>query len=485
MRNLITLQYKQAIETRRMANHKIIVAGIGPGSAEDITPAVVRALASADVVVGYHYYFQFVRPYLKEGAECVDTGMKRERDRARQAFELAEQGKCVCVISSGDSGIYGMAPLMYEMKRERGSEVTLEVLPGISAFQKAAARLGAPVGHDFCVISLSDLLTPWEKIEKRIRAAASADFVTAVYNPKSEGRYWQLYRLKEIFMQEREATTPVGYVRQAGREEETVKLTTLADFDPEDVDMFTVVLIGNSQSYAWEDHLVTPRGYYQPEKTEATGIGQEIMIHSFQTISRELKKQDLPLGHKWALLHAIHTTADFEMENLLYSDEHAVEKLHELLVTGKVRTIITDVTMAASGIRKRALERLGLEVKCYLNDERVARMATEKQITRTQAGIRLAVEEHPDALFVFGNAPTALMELCALMRKQKAHPGGIIAAPVGFVHVCESKYMVKTFQNVPKLIVEGRKGGSNLAATLVNAILTLDDAALLKPGRDV
>lgn len=468
-----------------MANHKIIVAGIGPGSVEDITPAVVRALASADVVVGYHYYFQFVRPYLKEGAECVDTGMKRERDRARQAFELAEQGKCVCVISSGDSGIYGMAPLMYEMKRERGSEVTLEVLPGISAFQKAAARLGAPVGHDFCVISLSDLLTPWEKIEKRIRAAASADFVTAVYNPKSEGRYWQLYRLKEIFMQEREATTPVGYVRQAGREEETVKLTTLADFDPEDVDMFTVVLIGNSQSYAWEDHLVTPRGYYQPEKTEATGIGQEIMIHSFQTISRELKKQDLPLGHKWALLHAIHTTADFEMEHLLYSDEHAVEKLHELLVTGKVRTIITDVTMAASGIRKRALERLGLEVKCYLNDERVARMAAEKQITRTQAGIRLAVEEHPDALFVFGNAPTALMELCALMRKQKAHPGGIIAAPVGFVHVCESKYMVKTFQNVPKLIVEGRKGGSNLAATLVNAILTLDDAALLKPGRDV
>lgn len=468
-----------------MANHKIIVAGIGPGSAEDITPAVVRALASADVVVGYHYYFQFVRPYLKEGAECVDTGMKRERDRARQAFELAEQGKCVCVISSGDSGIYGMAPLMYEMKRERASEVTLEVLPGISAFQKAAARLGAPVGHDFCVISLSDLLTPWEKIEKRIRAAASADFVTAVYNPKSEGRYWQLYRLKEIFMQEREATTPVGYVRQAGREEETVKLTTLADFDPEDVDMFTVVLIGNSQSYEWAGHLVTPRGYYQPEKTEAAGIGQEIMIHSFQIISKELKKQDLPLGHKWALLHAIHTTADFEMENLLYSDEHAVEKLHELLVTGKVRTIITDVTMAASGIRKRALERLGLEVKCYLNDERVARMAAEKQITRTQAGIRLAVEEHPDALFVFGNAPTALMELCALMRKQKAHPGGIIAAPVGFVHVCESKYMVKTFQNVSKLIVEGRKGGSNLAATLVNAILTLDDAALLKPGRDV
>lgn len=401
------------------------------------------------------------------------------------AFELAEQGKCVCVISSGDSGIYGMAPLIYEMKRERKSDVIIEVLPGISAFQKAAARLGAPMGHDFCVISLSDLLTPWEKIEKRIRAAASADFVTAVYNPKSEGRYWQLHRLKEIFMQEREADTPVGYVRQAGREEELVCITTLADFDPEEVDMFTVVLIGNSQSYEWNGHLITPRGYYQQEKPDAAGIGQEIMMNSFATIAKELENPDLPIGHKWALLHAIHTTADFEMENLLYSDENAVERLHALLVEGKVRTIVTDVTMAASGIRKRALERLGLEVKCYLNDERVAQMALEKKITRTQAGIRLAVEEHPDALFVFGNAPTALMELCSLMRKQKAHPGGIIAAPVGFVHVCESKYMVKTFKEVPKLIIEGRKGGSNLAATLVNAIMTLDDAESVKPGRDV
>lgn len=468
-----------------MTENKIIVAGIGPGSPEDITPAVVRALMTSDVVVGYNYYFQFVRQYLKEGTECVDTGMKRERDRARQAFELAEQGKCVCVISSGDSGIYGMAPLIYEMKRERKSDVIIEVLPGISAFQKAAARLGAPVGHDFCVISLSDLLTPWEKIEKRIRAAASADFVTAVYNPKSEGRYWQLHRLKEIFMQEREADTPVGYVRQAGREEEVVCITTLADFDPEEVDMFTVVLIGNSQSYEWNGHLITPRGYYQQEKPDAAGIGQEIMMNSFATIAKELKNPYLPLGHKWALLHAIHTTADFEMENLLYSDENAVERLHALLVEGKVRTIVTDVTMAASGIRKRALERLGLEVKCYLNDERVAQMASEKKITRTQAGIRLAVEEHPDALFVFGNAPTALMELCSLMRKQKAYPGGIIAAPVGFVHVCESKYMVKTFKEVPKLIIEGRKGGSNLAATLVNAIMTLDDAESVKPGRDV
>ena len=159
--------------------------------------------------------------------------------------------------------------------------------------------------------------------------------------------------------------------------------------------------------------------------------------------------------------------------------------LYNKVANGELKTIVTDVTMVTSGIRKGALARLGMEAKCYLSDPRVAEMATAQSITRTQAGIRLAVEEHPDALFAFGNAPSALMELCDLIRKGKAHPAGIIAAPVGFVHVRESKHMVKPFKNIPKVIVEGRKGGSNLAATLCNAILTLDDAAQLKPGRDL
>ena len=401
----------------------------------------------------------------------------------------AEQGKTVCVISSGDAGIYGMAPLVWEMKRERGSEIEIEVLPGISAFQKAASLLGAPVGHDFCVISLSDLMTPWEKIEKRIEAAAAADFITAVYNPKSEGRYWQLYRLKEIFLQQRAGNTPVGYVRQAGRPEQEVTVTTLADFDPEQIDMFTVVLLGNSQSYNWEGKMITPRGYYQKMKHGDGGFvskpGQEIMIRSFRTIASELKHPDIPLDRKWVLLHTIHTTADFDMENILRIDDHAVASLYGKFSRGEVRTIITDVTMAASGIRKGALQRMGIEVKCYLQDERTVQLATEKGITRTQAGIRLAVQEHPSALYVFGNAPTALMELCDLIRKGKAIPAGIIAAPVGFVHVQESKHMVKPFVSIPKLIIEGRKGGSNLAATLVNAILCYNDAKQLKPGRDV
>ena len=464
---------------------KIIVAGIGPGSQQDITPAVLEAVREADVIVGYQYYFQFIMPYVKAGCECIDTGMKKERQRAEQAFELAEQGKTVVVISSGDAGIYGMTPLIYEMRRERGSDIEIASLPGISAFQKAASLLGAPIGHDMCIISMSDLMTPWEVIERRIVAAAIGDFVTAVYNPKSHGRYWQLYRLQEIFLQHRSPETPVGYVRQAGRDDEVVKLTTLSAFDPEDVDMFTVIIIGNSQSYIADGKLITPRGYYREVVAEGDKVGQNIMITSFRTIAKELKRQDYPLDHKWALLHAIHTTADFDMENILYTDEGAVETLYNQVNAGRLKTIISDVTMVTSGIRKGALQRLGVEAKCYLSDPRVAEMAEQQGITRTQAGIRLAVEEHPDALFAFGNAPTALMELCELIRKGKAHPAGIIAAPVGFVHVCESKHMVKPFHDIPKIIVEGRKGGSNLAATLCNAILCFDDAAQLKPGRDL
>lgn len=466
---------------------RIIVAGIGPGSREDITPAVMKAVSEADVIVGYKYYFQFVEQYLKPGCECVDTGMKKERERAEQAFQIAEQGKTVVVISSGDAGIYGMAPLIYEMKQAHQSDVEIETLPGISAFQKAASLLGAPIGHDMCIVSLSDLMTPWEMIERRIKAAAMGDFVTAIYNPKSHGRYWQLYRLVELFSQERSADTPVGYVRQAGREEQTVHLTTLGAFDPEDVDMFTVILIGNSQSYIADGKFITPRGYTLFPKVEddrGQNKGQNIMMESFRTISSELKG-NYPLDHQWALLHAIHTTADFDMEDILYTDDGAVEKLYNMVKEGTLKTIVTDVTMVASGIRKGALSRLGVEAKCFLSDPRVAEMAQAQDITRTQAGIRLAVEEHPDALFAFGNAPTALMELCDLIRKGKAHPVGIIAAPVGFVHVKESKHMVKPFRNIPKIIIEGRKGGSNLAATLCNAILTFDDAAQLKPGRDL
>ena len=464
---------------------KIIIAGIGPGSKEDITPAVLEAVSGADVIVGYKYYFQFIEPYVRDGCECIDTGMKKERERAEQAFLFAKEGKNVVVISSGDAGIYGMAPLIYEMAHQENASIDIMTLPGISAFQKAASLLGAPIGHDMCIISLSDLMTPWTVIERRIKAAAVGDFVTAIYNPKSHGRYWQLYRLIELFLKERSTETPVGYVRQAGREEQEIKVTTLGAFDPEDIDMFTVILIGNSQSYVADGKFITPRGYYREEVVADIKPGQQIMMDSFRTILSEMQHPDVPKWRLWPLLHAIHTTVDFSMEQILWMDDRTTEILYEKVKNGSLKHIVTDVTMAASGIRKGALERLGIQTHCYINDPRSKQMADEKGITRSQACMQLAAEEYPDALYVVGNAPTALFEICDLVHKGKMNPAGIIAAPVGFVHVCESKHAVKTLKHIPKIIVEGRKGGSNLAATLCNAILTYDDAEQLKPGRDL
>lgn len=465
--------------------NKVTIVGIGPGGASDMTQGVMEAIRAADVVVGYKPYFSYVESFLKAGVRCIDTGMRQEVKRAEEAFAMASEGLSVVVISSGDAGIYGMAPLVCEMGCDYPS-VAIEVLPGISAFQKAASLLGAPIGHDTCLISLSDLMTPWERIEQRIVAAAIGDFVTAIYNPRSHGRYWQLSRLLELFLSNgRSADTPVGIVREAGRAEQVVTLTTLGAIDVNAVDMLSIVIIGNSQTYVRDGRMITPRGYFADDDGEGKNAGQSIMINSFRTIEAELRNKAIPTARKWALLHAIHATADFEMENILYTDSDAIPTIYKALTSGATTTIVTDVSMVASGVRKGALARLGLDVKTYINDARAAALAKAEGLTRAQAGIRLAVEEHPDALFVFGNAPTALMELCAQMHHGKAHPTGIIAAPVGFVHVRESKYMVKTFSSVPKLIVEGRKGGSGLAAALTNSILCYDDAEALWPGRDV
>ncbi len=470
-----------------MKKGRLTVAGLGPGGEGMMTPDVRRAIACADAVVGYSGYMKAIEDILPAGAERISSGMTQERARAEQAFSLAEEGWRVVVVSSGDAGIYGMAPLVMEMAaRERSSGIEIEVLPGISAFQSAAARLGAPLSHDFCAISLSDLMTPWEVIEKRIRAAAEADFVTAVYNPVSRDRYWQIHRLKELFLLHRVRTTPVGIVRNAAREDESIVRTTLGEFDPADLDMFTVMLIGNSTTFQSGERMITPRGYFRDGREESgTGVGQSIMIESFCTIAGMLGKDDHPFDTRWAMLHAIHTTADFGFEDIFYASPGAIAGWHRKLTAGGAE-IVTDVTMVRSGLRKAALERHGISVFCYLSDPRVPETAEKLGITRSQAGIRLAAEEHPDALFVVGNAPTALIELSDLLRGSAFAPMGIVGAPVGFVNVVESKLRLKAAASkTPIVVIEGRKGGSTVAATIVNAALSLDDAEAMRPGRDV
>ena len=220
----------------------IAVVGIGPGMESMMTQQALQALDEADVIVGYTVYLDLLGD--------------------RMAFAEAAKGKSVAMVCSGDAGIYGMASLMFEIKEELGADAAIEIIPGITAASSGAAVLGAPLNHDFCVISLSDLLTPWELIEKRLRAAAEGDFAVAIYNPSSKKRHDYLQKACDILLETAEPERACGYVRSIGRDGEEYHTCSLAELRNTSVDMFTTVFIGNSQSRIIDGRLVTPRGYH-------------------------------------------------------------------------------------------------------------------------------------------------------------------------------------------------------------------------------
>lgn len=243
---------------------KILVIGFGPGDFQNITVRAREAISESQVIIGYNTYVDLIRGLLS-GQDIVRTGMTEEVSRAQKAVDLALTGKIVAVISSGDAGVYGMAGLVYEVLIERGwhpgDPPEVEVIPGISAINSCAALLGAPVMHDACTISLSDHLTPWSVIEKRIEAAAAADFVIALYNPKSGRRTRQIAETQRILLEHRAPDTPVGLVKSAYRDRQHVVRTTLADMLNHDIGMLTTVVIGNSSTFYHGDLMITPRGY--------------------------------------------------------------------------------------------------------------------------------------------------------------------------------------------------------------------------------
>ncbi len=242
----------------------LALVGTGPGDLNQITPAAKAAISQADVVIGYGLYIDQIRPLCRPGQIVEPWPITQERQRANRAIDLARWGLSVAVVSSGDCGIYGMAGLVLEQLQGTGWDgetPSIEVFPGISALQAAAARVGAPLMHDFCAISLSDLLTPWEVILKRLEAAAAADFVVALYNPKSKTRTEQIATAHGIFMAHRSPETPVAVVKSVYRPDETIHRTTLGDMLKAPIDMLTVVLIGNQSTQRHGPWLITPRGY--------------------------------------------------------------------------------------------------------------------------------------------------------------------------------------------------------------------------------
>ena len=241
---------------------KIFVVGIGPGSLDEITPRARLAIESSQVVAGYNTYIKLIEKIIG-GKKIIGRAMMQEVERAQLAINEALTGHSVAVVSSGDAGVYGMAGLVLEMILDlpENNRPQLEIIAGVSAVNAAAAILGAPLMHDFAIISLSDLMTPWELIKRRVYSAAQGDFVIALYNPKSKRRVNQLFEVQKILLEFRDKNTPVGIVTNAGRIGETKILSTLENFTAEDVNMFSLVIIGNSQTFIKAGYMLTPRGY--------------------------------------------------------------------------------------------------------------------------------------------------------------------------------------------------------------------------------
>ena len=235
---------------------KLYVIGIGPGGPEHMTFKAVETIKACDVIVGYTPYIDYLGE-LVEGKELFSTGMKGEILRCKQAIEMVKAGKNTAIISTGDAGLYGMAGPILEL----AEDIEVEIIPGVTAAFSAAAELGSPIMHDYASISLSDLLTPWEVIEKRLHRAADADFVISIYNPKSKGRVEHLSKAIEIIAQYRKSNTPVGIVKNSGRENRLITVTTLENIEYVNIDMLTVLIVGNTNTYIKHGKIITPRGY--------------------------------------------------------------------------------------------------------------------------------------------------------------------------------------------------------------------------------
>ncbi|QUB97517.1 precorrin-3B C(17)-methyltransferase [Leptotrichia sp. oral taxon 221] len=236
---------------------KIYVVGIGPGKKADMTFRAYEAMEKSDIIIGYKTYMDLIKEYYP-GKEMKNSQMTKEVDRCINVLKLAKEGKNVALISSGDAGVYGMAGIMLEIA---DGEVEVEIIPGVTATNAAAAIVGAPVMHDYVTISLSNLLTDWELIKKRLELAAQGDFVVSIYNPKSRGRVTQIEEAREIMLKYKPKTTPVAIVRNAGREDEEHVVTTLDEMLNHEINMLTIVIIGNANTFIKDGKMITPRGY--------------------------------------------------------------------------------------------------------------------------------------------------------------------------------------------------------------------------------
>lgn len=410
-----------------------MVVGFGPGHADHITERAKQALQESDMIIGYKTYVDLIVGLLSD-QQVISTGMTEEVARAQEAVRQAEQGKVVAVISSGDSGVYGMAGLVYEVLVEQGwtetTGVPVEIVPGISAINSCAALLGAPIMHDACTISLSDHLTPWELIAKRVEAAASADFVIALYNPRSGRRTRQIIETQKILLKYRSADTPVGLVKSAYRDRQHVVMTTLAEMLEHDIGMLTTVIIGNSTTFFYDNKMITPRGYQRKYTLGA----KEQPLKPHQRLQKE--------AEPWALEQ---TLATEENENTEVKGETPSALEMAMLASQKVSQMKGEaVSYVAATMEKTLPQDLGTSpasmLEAYRPQESILEFAVSPGVANkklsAQQMIRLAevvgekgsIEYSPHHQMILRIPTYDPQEITTLLEAE-----GLILSPIGDV----------------------------------------------------
>jgi precorrin-3B C17-methyltransferase len=460
----------------------LYVIGLGPGSPGLLTGDAVAALDAADTVVGYHGYLDLIAPRLA-GKAVIGRDLGTEVERARTALGLAKEGRTVALVSSGDAGIYGMGGVVWELQASLDEPPEIVVIPGVTAACSAAARLGAPLAHDWASISLSDLLTPWPVILDRVDAAARGDFVIAFYNPASRTRTWQFPEVVRRLLRYRSPETPVGLVENAYREGERVEVTCLGALRERPVTMFTLVIVGNSRTFCSRGRIVTPRIYAaksaadsaQPADPRVTNPGDAIMAESLAIIDRELGPTPIDRAERAVVRRMVHATADFDFATAARFGTKAIASAVQALRSGAA--VLTDVEMLRAGVRGDLTRPLGVEAVCAINEPATAELAVREGLTRSAAGMRRLAERFGDgAVVAVGNAPTALEEAVRLVERAGWRPACVVGIPVGFVGVTEAKARLMAQEVVPYVTSVGRKGGTAVTAAVVNAMLEMAGA---------
>ena len=481
-----------AIARRAGPVGSLTVVGLGPGHPRHRTPAATTAVRSADVVIGYGPYVDQCADLLSPAHVVVRSPIGAEADRCAEALRRAAGGARVALVCSGDPGVFAMACLVLELAPGAGGP-PVEVVPGVTAAAAAGALLGAPFGHDHAFVSLSDLLTPWAVIEDRLRAVADGDFAVALYNPRSKRRTWQLDRARELLLESRPPGTPVGIVTDATRPGESLVMTTLAELDTAGVGMLSVVVVGNSSTTMVGSRMVTPRGYRvtgpggrsieqltgatsRRDGAPVTGLGgrsieqrgvHPIETESYRILAERVDLSAFPDGDRAVVARMIHATADVSFAETARVGTVAVQAAVGALRSGV--PVVVDAAMVAAGMPS-------LTTICLLAEVPVAPPGS----TRSAAAIALAAARYPTgAIWVIGNAPTALVELLALHEAGVIEPAAVIGVPVGFVGAAEAKAALWASPLAPRSITTvGERGGSPVAAAAVNALIRLAEGSL-------